>query len=67
MFTKKEKRVARTGCDHLTTVTVRNSGIERTVCEACGHVSFQALEGLTGTADRRRFERATERPHESIR
>lgn len=66
MFTKKDK-VARTGCDHPTTVTVRNSGIERTVCETCGHVSFQSLESLSGTADRRRFERAIERTPGSIR
>ncbi len=66
MFIKKEK-VARSGCDHPTTVTVRNSGIERTVCETCGLVSFRRLEGLSGTADRRKFERAVERPPESVR
>lgn len=66
MFTNREK-VARTRCAHPTTVTVRNSGIVRTVCETCGHVSFRPLEGLTGTADRRRFERATERPPETTR
>lgn len=66
MFTNRVK-VARSGCDHPSTVTVRNSGIERTVCEACGHVSFRALEGLTGTADRSRFERAIERTPDSIR
>lgn len=66
MFAKKEK-IARTGCDHPITVTVRNSGIERTVCETCGHVSFRALESLSGTADRRMFERAAERPTGSTR
>lgn len=65
MFTKKI-RAARVECGHPSTVTVRNSGIERTVCETCGHVSFQALEGLSGTADRRMFERAIERAPESI-
>lgn len=59
MFTKKI-RLARAQCDHSSTLTVRNSGIERTVCEACGHVSFQPLEGLSGTADRRKFERPVE-------
>lgn len=66
MFTKKVK-VARTGCDHPATVTIRNSGIERTVCETCGHVSFRPLDGLSGTADRSMFERAIERTPESIR
>ncbi len=66
MFTKKDK-VARTDCDHPTTVTVRNSGIERTVCETCGHVSFQPRESLSGRADRRMFERAIERTPGSIR
>lgn len=66
MFTKKVQ-AARTGCDHPTTVTARNSGIERTVCETCGHVSFRRLDGLSGAADRRMFERAIERTPESVR
>lgn len=66
MFTNKVK-AARTECDHPTRVTVRNSGIERTVCETCGHVSFRPLDSLSGTADRRMFERAIERTPESIR
>lgn len=66
MFTKRDK-VARTECGHPTTVTVRNSGIERTVCETCGHVSFRPIESLSGKADRHMFERAIERPPESIR
>ncbi len=66
MFINKVKN-ARSGCSHPNTVTVRNSGIERTVCETCGHVSFRPLDGLSGTTDRRRFERAVERPPESIR
>lgn len=53
-------RLARAQCAHSSTLTVRNSGIERSVCEACGHVSFQALEGLSGKADRRKFEREVE-------
>lgn len=66
MFTKRDK-VARTDCRHQTTVTVRNSGIERTVCETCGHVSFQPRESLSGSADRRMFERAIERTPGSLR
>jgi hypothetical protein len=48
-------------CDHAKSVIVRNAGIERAVCEACGRVSFRALEGLSGTAVRSQFEREIER------
>jgi hypothetical protein len=65
MFVRKG-RFASTDCEHLPTVTVRNSGIERTVCEACGHVSLRGVEGLSGTVDRRRFERDAERFKEPV-
>lgn len=64
MFTKKG-RLARAECHHLSSVTVRNSGIERTVCETCGHVSFRSLEELSGSPDRRVFERTAERAQQS--
>jgi hypothetical protein len=60
MFSRKGRH-ARAQCDHARTVTVRNAGIERSVCENCGHVSFRALEGLSGTVERRQFERDIER------
>lgn len=60
MFVRKP-RPARADCEHLDTVTVRNSGIERTVCETCGHVSFKGLEELSGSVKRSQFERASER------
>lgn len=60
MFTRKNK-LARADCDHIDTVIVRNGGIERTVCETCGHVSFRGLDGLSGTASRDQFEREGER------
>ena len=53
--------MARTDCQHGKTVTVANAGIERSICEACGHVSFQAREGLSGSARRSQFERIAER------
>jgi hypothetical protein len=65
MFGRKGK-FASADCEHLSTVIVRNSGIERTVCEACGNVSFRGIEGLSGTVDRGRFERNTERPREPV-
>lgn len=61
MLTKRG-RGARTKCEHVNTITVRNSGIERTVCETCGHVSINAEAGLSGTASRSQFERVIERP-----
>lgn len=54
-------RFARPDCEHLETVTIRNGGIQRTVCETCGHVSLKGLENLSGKASRRQFERASER------
>ena len=59
MFSRKGRSAP--VCDHAKTVVVRNAGIERSVCEACGRVSFRALEGLSGTADRSQFEREIER------
>lgn len=60
LFSKKN-RSTRASCEHINTVTVRNGGIERTVCESCGNVSFRGLEGLSGIASRDQFERDVER------
>lgn len=57
----RKGRVARGQCEHENTITVRNGGIERTVCESCGYFTFRGLEGLSGKADRRNFERDVER------
>ncbi|HEX6298962.1 MAG TPA: hypothetical protein VF148_00650 [Acidimicrobiia bacterium] len=65
MFVRKG-RLAPAECEHPSIVTVLNSGIERTVCETCGHVSFRGLEGLSGTADRRQFERIVERSGQPV-
>lgn len=62
MFARRG-RSARGRCEHVNTITVRNGGIERTVCESCGHMSFRGLEGLSGSADRNQFEREVERAH----
>lgn len=48
-------------CAHSVSVTVQSTGIERVVCEACGHVSVHFLSGLTGELDRDRFARPIER------
>jgi hypothetical protein len=62
----KKGRVARGQCEHQNTITVRNGGIERTVCESCGHFTFRGLEGLSGKADRSNFERGVERTKETV-
>jgi hypothetical protein len=62
----KKGRVARGQCEHQNTITVRNGGIERTVCESCGHFTFRGLEGLSGKADRSNFERGVERTEEAV-
>lgn len=66
MFAKKG-RVARAKCGHAMTITVSNVGIERTVCETCGHVSINAHEGLSGAVRRSQFERDIERPQPTAR
>jgi hypothetical protein len=48
-------------CAHRVTVKVQASGIEREVCEACGHVSVHFVSGLSGEVDRDRFARPIER------
>jgi hypothetical protein len=58
----KRGRGARVRCEHEKTITVKNAGIERTVCETCGRVSINAEEGLSGTVSRSQFERVVERP-----
>ncbi len=63
---RRKRRQAR--CAHRVTISVQASGIERQVCEACGHVSVQFVSGLSGEVDRDRFARPTERggKHERI-
>lgn len=57
----RRARFARPDCEHVESVIIRNGGLERTVCETCGHVSFKGLESLSGKASRSQFERASER------
>lgn len=66
MFTRT-KRSARARCEHRNLITVRNAGIERTICETCGRVSFTAHEIVSAGVERSRFEREIERPHHTVR
>lgn len=65
MFTRT-KRPARARCEHVNLITVRNAGIERTVCEGCGWVSFTAHEIVSAGVERSRFEREVERPRRPV-
>ena len=50
-------RRAADGCTHEGAQTVLAGGVERTVCPACGHVTFD-IRGLDDRdLDRRRFAR----------
>lgn len=55
-------RSASTICAHQQTVSVRAAGIERVVCESCGHMSFSIAGDLVGSPSRDQFERANEKP-----
>lgn len=48
-------------CSHEATVSVRMSGLERVVCERCGHVTVRYLSALSGSVDRSRFAREADR------
>jgi uncharacterized OB-fold protein len=65
MFTRT-KRSTRARCEHRNLITVRNAGIERTLCERCGRVSFTAHEIVSAGVERSRFERDAERPQQPI-
>lgn len=48
-------------CLHHELVTVVSIGMERVICESCGHVSFRYLGELSGNIDRSRFGRQVDR------
>lgn len=47
-------------CEHTETLTVTSAGVERTVCESCGHLSFRYLAEHNSEIDREMFARAVE-------
>jgi uncharacterized OB-fold protein len=65
MFTRN-KRSTRAHCEHRDVITVRNAGIERTICEQCGRVSFTAHEIVSAGVERSRFERNVERQQQPV-
>lgn len=44
-------------CDHVSTITIQAAGLEREICETCGHVSFQFEEPKHLKIDRHNFRR----------
>jgi len=51
-------------CRHSVTVSVGSTGVERVVCESCGHVSVHFLTDMDSEFDRARFARPGERDPE---
>lgn len=48
-------------CMHPQTMSITSAGIDRIVCEACGHVSFTDTTELTSEIGREMFARPVER------
>lgn len=44
MLEKILKELPRRACEHENVITTRNYGLERQVCESCGHVTVQLFE-----------------------
>lgn len=44
-------------CPHASRVVIGTHGIERQICESCGHVSFAFTGGELSDVDRDRFAR----------
>lgn len=66
MFNKRA-RVGPVACRHTKTVALRSAGLERLVCETCGHVSFKATEEIVHTPDRENFARDSDLAEDSKR
>lgn len=49
-------------CDHVSTITISSAGVEREICEDCGHVSFTFQDNDHDTIDRDQFARPTDEP-----
>ncbi len=44
-------------CSHQSTVTVITGGLERVICEDCGHVTIRYESMISGDLDRSKFSR----------
>lgn len=52
-------------CPHTETLTTITAGVERSVCESCGHLSFHFPEMISGPVHRNRFARPADQVHAS--
>ena len=63
-MTRRHVRPKGNNCAHTKSISVRSAGVERMVCERCGHMSFNFLDESSGKADREQFARAIDDPDE---
>ena len=61
----KRVRQAAKVCPHTETLITATAGLERIVCETCGHLSFNFPEVLSGPVHRRWFARPADRVEEA--
>jgi hypothetical protein len=52
-------------CLHETTLSVAAAGVERSICESCGHISVVFLTELSGPVYRKRFARPADEAADS--
>lgn len=50
---------------HEETLTTITCGLQRIVCESCGHVGVRYIRPIAGPIDRRRFARQADLIHEA--
>jgi hypothetical protein len=50
---------------HEETLTTITCGLQRIVCESCGHVGVRYIRPIAGPIDRRRFARQADLLHEA--
>jgi len=53
-------------CRHEETLTTITGGLQRIVCESCGHLSIRYIRPIAGPIDRRRFARQADLIHEMM-
>lgn len=53
-------------CTHSGTIAVNSSGLERSICESCGHVSVSFNTGITGEVSRSAFAREADEQPETM-
>lgn len=59
------KRTRPGRCMHEQTLTTITCGLQRIVCESCGHVGVRYIRPIAGPIDRRRFARQADLIHEA--